>query len=163
MHIKLLLKNYIFHVCVIWLSGLVFGIMLAYGAIIAPMIRGDIFMPNGSASGILLSSFIPVILTFVLIYFRKGRLLLVLLFVKAFVYGYCILLIHFLQNGQGVFLTGCNLLSSGCSSSFMLLLGFHYHRFQKNNFPIQCIIIALSLFIICVCDFCSSAFLTTFS
>lgn len=163
MHIKQIPKTYFFRICVGWLLGMVLGILLAYGsnAVIAPMIRGDIFMPTVSVSGVLLSSIVPIIVSLVLIYFRKKTLLLILLFLKAFLYGYCLFLIS--VSLKGSFLSGCYLFSANCSSLLMLLLSMSFNRFRKTEFRAQCFVTVPVIVIICVCDYCFSMFFTTFS
>lgn len=150
-------------VSIIWLSGLVLGILFAHGSetLIASQYRGDIFMPNSSAASILVSSFFPVLISVLLIHFRQRVLFLILLFTRAFIYGYCTAWIPFLQHSNGFLLSGFQLLSGSCCTLLLVYLALCHHDLEQSKLRNLCRIVLISSLFICLLDYFISAILFT--
>ncbi len=148
-------------VYVIWLSGLVLGILLAHGSktLIAPNIRGDIFMPVTSPASLLITAFIPVVISFVLIYFHKRNLLLITLLIRACITSYSMVWISFMQWGNTFALLFFQFLSSNCSSCFLVYLALQSRDVEPGRVRSSCSIMCMTLVIVCLLDYLSSCLL----
>ncbi len=152
-----MLRNPLFKkysVCVIWFFGLVLGIIIAHGskALIAPNLRGDIFMPVSSFTSVLISSFIPFIVLLPIVFFRKRVLLHIFLFLRAFVHSYSIFTISFIQHGYAIFPLWIQLLSSCCCSALIIFVALSDGCIVKQkgiDFFLSCSVL---LFAVCMID-----------
>ncbi len=152
MRYKYFVKKYA--ACFVWLFGLSFGVFTAYisNNMLDSSFCNNFFSLDCSFLSVFVSSFIPAIAAFFFLLLKKRNLLLILLFLKAFTYGFGMMLISFLQCGNGLFLLGSQMLSGSCSAMCIIYFALPNITDHKKGFSLFFVIL-FALFLICVLDF----------
>ncbi len=127
-----------------WLFGLLLGIFTVCSTSVATIHGDDIFMPVTSPLSVAISSCLPVLLSILLIQFRNRFLLLILIFLKAYVIGYSILWLISIQQGNGILLLWFHLLSGSCSSACIIFLSLD-HSDGSNKLLIVLLVAIVSI------------------
>ena len=81
--------------CLVWMAGLLFGCIIALtgNSVFLAWMRSAVFQPV-SIVGLLVSVFLPLLLTYISFVIKKPIILLIVCFLKAAAFAFCGTLIH---------------------------------------------------------------------
>lgn len=139
---------------VYWLFGLLCGSFLCFSlrSFIASVSYNQFLIPS-SFFGIIISAFLPVLLSVIFSYHRLHYLLNALLFINGLLHGYCNLLICVFSGHGGWFVSIFALFSQSCCSALLVTLSSVIVRCKKHyRFQINFIFL-LAAFICCLLDY----------
>ncbi len=145
-------------VCIIWLLGLTFGVIIELMISNVHNTSGYIYIPLASFASIFISGLIPVFL--LILFIRHGRktLVLILLLVRAFVFGYTLLRVSHLYHGSGLLFQGTYFLSGSCCSFFVVYLLLCNDTLSQSSFSKLSRLAVLTSCITCLMDYCLSVY-----
>ena len=137
-----------------WLIGLFGGTLFCYllRSLIVPVSYNQYFVQS-SFSGVLLSSFIPVILTVVFAYYGFEFLLNTVLLFNGALHGYCNLLLCVLSGHGGWFVSIFTLFAQSCCSALMIgFCSLLLHSRKRHRLQIS-ITFLIAAFVCCLLDY----------
>ena len=131
-----------------WLLGLVIGIAGAW--YILDTVQYSAIAP-ASFIGLMISSFIPVFLVCLFSIWKNDFLLLLVVFVKAMIHGYCLIsTLYLFENG---FFFYVSFMFSQCCCSLLMLAACFCLRHSYLNRRVYANAFCLAAFILCLLDY----------
>ena len=134
-----------------WLVGFILGILICFCIDIlhSPTVDGEFFTPL-SISGIVLTSFFPIVLTILLGHFKCCIFLRVTLVLNGLIHGFCLLLLCMNFRYGGWFVSFFSMFSQSCISALIVFLSslmcnhkFCFHKSLYFLFVISAVLICL--------------------